>query len=275
MHINLTKKTLGASLLAGSLALSGNTAFSQHVHGHVEIGIAVEEASIAVTVRAPLSDVIGFEHAPRNDEQTAKVQAAAELLASGDAMFGMPAAAGCVAEEPDIEAPEYLLARIEGRDAANGGGAGEGPHSDEHDHDEHDHSDHDGHDHESHAEHDHGSHDHEEHADHDHDSHDHEEHADHDHNDGEHEEAHASANDDHDHEHDHDHDHEGDGDGHSDLNATYVWSCERTGAISEIAASFAAGFAQLQNIEIQIITASGARVIDADAQIEMIPISAN
>lgn len=243
MHTKSIQKAVAATLVSGSLVLYSTVAVTQHVHGHVEIGIAIEEASVAVSIRAPLSDVIGFEHAPRNDEQDEIVRAAAVLLANADAMFGMPEAAGCAAGTPEIEGPDYLLARIEGRGAASEQGSADVDHSD-HDHDEHEHGKHN-HD---------GDDDEHDHSDHDHDEHEH------DHADAEHADGHG-------------HDHEGGDDGHSEVNATYVWTCDQTGTISAITASFAAGFEQLQEIEIQIVTATGARVIEADAQIETIPIS--
>ena len=41
---------------------------AQHVHGVVQLGVVVEGDVVAVSLEAPLSDVVGFEHAPNNDE---------------------------------------------------------------------------------------------------------------------------------------------------------------------------------------------------------------
>ncbi|MEM6513837.1 MAG: DUF2796 domain-containing protein, partial [Pseudomonadota bacterium] len=117
---------------------------AQHVHGVIDLGVVVEGNTLSVTVDAPLSDVVGFEHAPDNDAQNAELKRVAAILADADAMFGVPAAAGCAIADTAIIAPTYLDSMITA--AADH----------DHEHDEHEH-DHDGHDHDKH---DHGEHDH-------------------------------------------------------------------------------------------------------------------
>ena len=68
---------------------------AQHVHGVIELGIVVEGNMVAVSLHAPLSDVVGFEHAPENDEQLELVRQAAAMLSNPDAMFGLADSASC------------------------------------------------------------------------------------------------------------------------------------------------------------------------------------
>ncbi|MFV0448605.1 MAG: DUF2796 domain-containing protein [Vibrio sp.] len=143
-------------LLALSItAALTTTAFAQeefrqheaHVHGHVELNIAQDGHDLLMEITAPGADVVGFEHAPDNDEQKAVVAKALETLGQAEAVFTLASAAKCHIESANVK---HSL-----------GG---------------EHQEHEGHDHEGHD--DHADHDHDEHAKHDHDSHqghDHEE----------------------------------------------------------------------------------------------------
>jgi len=134
---------------------------AQHVHGVVDVGIVVEGSDVGISLSAPLHDVAGFERAPSTEEQHARLEAAAEKLADGDALFGFPSAAACKVTSLGISGPSFLT----GADAR-----------DDHDHDEaHDeHHEHDD-EHEHDEDHDRERHDHDEHhhdEDHDHEEHD-------------------------------------------------------------------------------------------------------
>ncbi len=144
---------LSAALLIG---LAHGPAGAQHVHGTIELGIVLEDNALAVTLQAPLADVVGFEHEPESDAQTERLKSAAASLAQAEAMFGPSESAACAPHDVTIDGPAFLQALLETKQ-----------------HDEHvetqtsheDHADHEGHtddgDHADHADHD----DHETHAD--------------------------------------------------------------------------------------------------------------
>ncbi|WP_165310167.1 zinc uptake protein ZrgA [Vibrio ziniensis] len=119
-----------------------------HVHGHVELNIAQDGHDLLMEITAPGADVVGFEHAPENDEQNAVLAKALETLGKADAVFALSPAAKCHIESTNVK--------------HNLGG----------EHEEHEDHDHEGHD--DHADHDHKDHD--DHAKHDHDSHEGHEH---------------------------------------------------------------------------------------------------
>ena len=85
---------------------------AQHVHGVVELGVVVEGSTVAVSLNAPLSDVVGFEHAPENDEQLERIRRAAALLANADAMFGLAAAADCRISDTSVDGPAYVMQHL-------------------------------------------------------------------------------------------------------------------------------------------------------------------
>ena len=129
------------------VGLAPASAVAQHVHGVVELGIVVEGGTVAVSLSAPLSDVVGFEHEPRNDEQAKLVQQASTMLSDPEAMFGLAQSANCEFSDMVIDGPAYVVKHLPH--------AGDDPAGHDHGHDEdqdkHDH-DHDKHDHEEHAE---------------------------------------------------------------------------------------------------------------------------
>ncbi|WP_300530491.1 DUF2796 domain-containing protein [Maricaulis sp.] len=123
---------------------------SAHVHGHAEMAIAVEaDGRLQIELTSPAYDFYGFEHAPRNAEQRAAIEAADTTLRQGATLFNL-VDGNCTFDAAEISRDQ------------------DDEHH-EHHHDGHDHED--GHEHEDHHEH---------HADHDHeDGHDHEEHHEH------------------------------------------------------------------------------------------------
>ena len=159
-------------LLAGLSPIFGvlpTSAVAQHVHGVVELGVVVEGDTVAVSLSAPLSDVVGFEHEPKTDEQAELIQQAASTLSNPDAMFGLAEAVNCEVSSTAIDGPAYVVRHLE-KDGETQGG-----HESHHDHDGH-HHEHEAHDHE------HDAHEHEHDSrEHQHDAHDgesgHEEHA--------------------------------------------------------------------------------------------------
>ncbi|MDJ0918839.1 MAG: DUF2796 domain-containing protein [Woeseiaceae bacterium] len=233
--------------------LSPSSVSAQHVHGVIDLGVVIEDETLAVSIDAPLSDVVGFEHAPGNDEQSSRLKKAAAIIASADAMFGLPEAADCSVTSTEITAPDYLEALIAGEGAA-------GADRDPHDHEDHDHDSH-GHDHEDH-DHDHGSHghDHEDH-DNDHESHDHDDDS-HDHD------SHEHDHDSHDHGDDHDHASE-----HAEFNAAYQWTCRNPSALDALALSFIEGFISVQTVRVQLLTSDGAQVMNLTAKDTSLPLA--
>ena len=187
-------------LLIALNSLTPLTSVAQHVHGVVELGVVVEDATVAVSLTAPLSDVVGFEHAPESEEQETLIMEAATMLAVADAMFGFPESAQCELSSLDIDGPGYVTQHV----------AEEGDHDeDHHDHD-HDHEDHDGHDHHD---------DHEEHA---------------------------------------------------EVIGTYEWTCGDVSAIDSLDLLFTKGFANIDSINVQILTSAGARVLTLEGRVSSI-----
>ena len=224
-------KSCGPILIAG---LAPFTLQAQHVHGVAELGVVVEGSTLGVTFEAPLADVIGFEHAPENDEQIASIRRAAETLENAGNLFMPAGAANCSVSSQSIDAPDYFLQTAAGHEEGD-----DHDHAGEHDHD-------DGHDHDEAV-----AHSDDDHDEHDHDDHDH----DHDHDESV---AHEDGHDENDHdEHDHE-DHEGHGASHhSNLLASYEWSCGDVSQLNSLALSIASHFGSVETVNVQVLTPSG------------------
>ncbi len=191
-----------------ALAQEEMTQLGAHVHGIGELALAMDPTSgeLAIEMSGPAYNVYGFERAPRNEEETARVDAAHAGLLAGDQFIFAPAA-GCTWIDTEIFGGPVI--------------------GDEHDHGhDHDHGDHDhGHDHD---EHDHGDHHDHGHDDHGHDHHDDEHsHDDHGHDD--------HGHDDHDHNHE-DHAH-GEEHSHSDMLVRWRFTCEVPSAFDRVDAT--------------------------------------
>ena len=158
--------TLGL-LLPGSVPAQHGA----HVHSISNATLAIDRNQIEFNLQSPGANLVGFEHPPRDEAQTATLEQAKATLQSGD-WLRFASNADCTIVELELETP----------------GFGQ---QDEHDHHDHEHHEHgDDHEHEDHEHADHHAHGdeydahHEDHhhADHDHHDHDHHDHgADHKH----------------------------------------------------------------------------------------------
>lgn len=66
-----------------------------HEHGVGQLDIAFDGTQIAMELRAPGADIVGFEYAAQSVEDRARVDAAVATLARPLDLFALPSAAGC------------------------------------------------------------------------------------------------------------------------------------------------------------------------------------
>jgi hypothetical protein len=93
-------------LLGGSSHAFSAAAASQgaHVHGEATLNIVLEGNTLYIEFDSPAVNLIGFEHAPRNEEQAAAFSNAKQMLASADRLFDF-SATQCLLEHAEIETP--------------------------------------------------------------------------------------------------------------------------------------------------------------------------
>ena len=172
--------------IAAAPALAEDTRqLDAHEHGVGALNIAFDGNRIAIELRAPGADIVGFEHAAKSAEDRAAIESAVATLARPLALFTLPDAAQCAVTE--------ARAALEGED------------------------EHDGHDHDH------------------------------------------AAKDDHDHDHDH-----ADEAAHSEFHAEYLLTCADPGAVTRIDFGYFASFPNARELEVQIVSASGARGFEVE-----------
>lgn len=101
-----------------------------HVHGVGTLNVALEKDEVEIELVSPGHDLVGFEHAPGNDEEKAKVADAVSSLRDGTRMFVFPAAAGCHVKEAEVETG----AATEDKDEHDHGHEHQHEHEHEHEH---------------------------------------------------------------------------------------------------------------------------------------------
>lgn len=106
----------------------GHASLGAHEHGAAELDAALDGSKLEIELRSPAMNLVGFEHAPSSDEDKRKIADARQRLEKPDALFGLPAAAGCTLTKAELESPLF----------------GDAPAAHGHEHADHDH-DHEGH----------------------------------------------------------------------------------------------------------------------------------
>lgn len=116
-------KKLAAALVGLGITF---TAFAQggHEHGVARLQVAIDGGQLAVELQSPLDNLVGFEHEPSTEAQRRALADAEARLREFGALFVLPAAAGCVLSEVELESPWHA-----GHDQAH-------DHDQEHDHEE-------------------------------------------------------------------------------------------------------------------------------------------
>lgn len=180
-----------AALMAVPALAEESRELDAHEHGVGSLNIAIDGQTIAMELRAPGADIVGFEYAATTSEDRAAIDNAVAILARPLDLFKLPEAAECSVTQASAELE-----------------------SEEEDHDDHD----------DHAEHD-GQGDEESHDDH----------AEHD---------------------------EDDEVGHTEFHAEYFLACAEPGAISQIAFDYFETFPNALELEVQILTAAGAKALE-------------
>ena len=220
-----------SALLAGAAFAAsegGHREHDPHEHGHGALDIVLEGEDLVAELRIPAVNVVGFEHAPRDDAELETVRNAIARFSDAAAVLVPTADAECEIED--------VKAEIEGTDHEGSWRVGAHGELEE---------GHEGEDHDSDA---HGKHEHEEEE--------HEEgHAKHEHEEEEHEEGHAK------HEHE---EHDGDSgmEAHSELHATYRFHCHAPERLARIDLRVFELLHEAEEIGVRVVTATAQTAMD-------------
>jgi hypothetical protein len=110
-----SKKAMLAASMAIGFAIPGLAQSSgAHVHGQAALEIAVDGETVQLNLYSPLDNLLGFEHAPRTEEERRAVRAMAAKLHQARSLFVFTPSAGCRLESTHLNSaalsPELLAA---------------------------------------------------------------------------------------------------------------------------------------------------------------------
>lgn len=76
-----------------------------HVHGELQLGVAIDGDTVTLELEAPLQSLLGFERAPRTPAEKALVQRWGRLLREPGPLLRFDKAAGCRLQSADFDSP--------------------------------------------------------------------------------------------------------------------------------------------------------------------------
>ncbi|UCM60952.1 DUF2796 domain-containing protein [Aeromonas hydrophila] len=75
-----------------------------HEHGHGHLNLVLDGNQLMIELQAPATDLVGFEHAAKSDEEKAQYAKAMAQLKQPDALFRFDPAAGCKLTQQELQA---------------------------------------------------------------------------------------------------------------------------------------------------------------------------
>jgi hypothetical protein len=117
MHKVLALSTCIVLAGLGAAAQEARRELGAHEHGRGTLNIAIEDKRISMELEVPGMDVVGFEHPAKTPAQKTAVREAKSALSRPLALFKLPAAARCRAQESKVV--------LEGEDHGHGHKHGE------------------------------------------------------------------------------------------------------------------------------------------------------
>lgn len=120
MHARIRIDVLLLALAAAGAAAGAAYAAAPHEHGSARLNVALEGARLEISLEAPLHDLVGFEHAPRDARQRDALAAMERALRDGARHFRTAAEAGCQPEAVELAHPFAADATSKGGQARGG-----------------------------------------------------------------------------------------------------------------------------------------------------------
>jgi len=108
----------GALLVVATQSLTAYGA-GAHVHGSATLQVAVDGNRVNLDFSSPLENLVGFEHAPRNDKQKAAVRRMAERLHKAGTLFVPTPEARCAAGAVNLQSQVLDRSLLAAEGAAN------------------------------------------------------------------------------------------------------------------------------------------------------------
>ena len=101
----MTNRTaVGTLALVVGLGADAAETHGAHEHGHAVLKLVQDGMKVLVHFQSPLDSIVGFEHAPANDEQRAALEEAMRTVQVPENIVRLPA--GCTSNgDPEVDVP--------------------------------------------------------------------------------------------------------------------------------------------------------------------------
>ena len=97
--MNVLSRALSALAVAGLLAATPLAGMAQaaraHVHGQLKLDIAIDGPTVVIEMESPLENFVGFERAPKSEDEKKAAEDAVAKLRAADQLFKIDPAANC------------------------------------------------------------------------------------------------------------------------------------------------------------------------------------
>lgn len=93
------------SVFVGAAPVHAQHPHQAHEHGVAALRVVSEGSALEIELRTPLDNVVGFEHAPRNDVQRKALADAERRLRAGASLLQPSQEAACVLKEVVLDSP--------------------------------------------------------------------------------------------------------------------------------------------------------------------------
>jgi hypothetical protein len=88
-----------------------------HEHGVLRLDVTVEARKLTIRLESPLDNLVGFERAPRTDDERQRVEAAVARLKAADSLFTIDPAARCKLKAVELTSAALQLGNAKAPDA--------------------------------------------------------------------------------------------------------------------------------------------------------------
>jgi hypothetical protein len=111
-----------ALVLVSTLAFAGSAAWAAkpHQHGVARLDVAVEPGKVTIDLDTPLDNLLGFERAPRSDDERRRADAAVATLKAADKLLRIDPAAQCIVARVTLDSAALQLGTPDPKAAAEG-----------------------------------------------------------------------------------------------------------------------------------------------------------
>lgn len=109
----LASALLGVLLASAAVAADKHDhgAAAGHVHGQMQLELAVDGGSVQIHIESPLDSLLGFEHLPKTPAQKQAVAQLQAQMKDAGALFRLDAAAGCTLQRSEVESAIFEPAK--------------------------------------------------------------------------------------------------------------------------------------------------------------------